>query len=257
LVIIYRPGRVVGPPTDWEAIFRLGQPVAFPAGDAQALAPLILYRSLGGEIADAQRRPFLQPEVLAQVLQLLVDGEERGLFPFWLSQYETYPQVWQAYHDERVNVSIAWASSYLTTLPADSAALPIPPLVGSEGGAVGTSLTLATGWGWAIADPLPEHRALAARLAEYLSESDFMAAWSEAAGYLPTRPSALAGWNSGSLKTLFSPIAASAQARPSNDLLSSQGPVLKDAVMKILKRETDATQAAQAAAERLIAPQAR
>ena len=257
-MVVYRPGAVVGAPDTWESAFRLGQPLAFPAGDAHALLPLALYRSLGGLVEDAQRRPVLAPEVLTPVLQLLADGEERGMFPFWLSQYENYEQVWQAYTDQRVNVAVTWSSLYLHMLPADSAVLPIPPL-GTNSAQAGTltNLTLATGWGWAVADPVPERRQMATRLAEFLTASDFLSQWSEASGYLPTRPSALEGWANGTLKTAFSPITASAQARPSTDLLSSQGPVLKEAVLKMLKRESPAQDAAQVASDRLTAPQSR
>ena len=250
LVVAFRPARVVAPPLTWEAAFRLGQPLAIPAGDPQALLVLSLYQSLGGKIEDAQNRPMLQPEVLSRVLQLLADGEERGIFPYWLSQYETYAQVWQAFDDERVNALVTWTSDYLSNLPADTTAAPLPAMGADQ-------LTLATGWGWAISDPLPERRVLSVKLAEYLSEGTFLAGWSEAAGYLPTRPSALAAWTNGSLKTLLSPVATAAQARPSNDLLTSHGVVLKEATLKVLKRESDPTQAAQAAAERLSAPQTR
>jgi ABC-type glycerol-3-phosphate transport system substrate-binding protein len=248
LVIAYRPGAVAVPPIDWESLSRLGQPLAFPAGDPQALFVLALYQGLGGVVEDAQRRPTLQADVLSRVLQTLADGEQRGVFPYWLSQYETGGQVWQAYRDLRVNALVTWASNYLSTLPPDTSAAPLPAL-GED------ALTLATGWGWAVADPIPERRALSARLVEALAEGDFLAEWTEAAGYLPTRPSSLAAWKNGSLKTLLSPVAAAAQARPTGDQLASLGPVLEEAALKVLKRESDPTQAAKAASERLAMPE--
>jgi multiple sugar transport system substrate-binding protein len=250
LVVAYRPGKVATPPTDWPAAFRLSQPLAFPAGDPQALFVLSLYQSMGGEVEDAQRRPTLQSDRLSQVLQMLADGEQRGVFPYWLAQYETSGQVWQAYRDGRVNALVTWVSNYLSNLPPDTAAVPIPPVNNS-------SLSLATGWGWAIADPIPERRAISVRLAEFLAQGDFLAGWTEAAGYLPTRPSTLAAWSNQSLKTLLSPVAVSAQARPTVDQLSSLGPVLKEATLKVLKRESDPTQAAKSASEKLAVPEAK
>ena len=250
LVLAYRPANVAVPPVDWPAAFRISQPLAFPAGDAQAMFVLSLYNSVGGEVEDAQRRPMLQPERLSQVLQLLADGEERGIFPYWLSQYETSGQVWQAYREGRVNALVTWVSNYLTNLPPDTAAVPLPRMADS-------SLTLATGWGWAVADPIPERRVLSIKLAEFLAQGDFLAGWTEAAGYLPTRPSTLATWSNQSLKTLLSPVAISAQARPTVDQLSSLGPVLKEATLKVLKRESDPTQAAKAASEKLAVPEAK
>jgi ABC-type glycerol-3-phosphate transport system substrate-binding protein len=250
LVVAYRPADVAVIPTDWPSIFRLGQPLAFPAGDPQSLFVLSLYQMVGGAVEDAQRRPMLEPDKFSQVLQMLADGEKRGVFPYWLSQYETNGQVWQSYRDGRVNALVTWVSNYLTSLPPDTTAVPVPKI--NE-----TSMSLATGWGWAIADPDLERRALSIKLAEYLSQGDFLAKWTEAAGYLPTRPSTLAAWSNQSLKTLLSPVAISAQARPTVEQLSSLGPVMKEATLKVLKKENDPTQAAKAASEKLAEPEAK
>lgn len=248
LVVAFRPGKVAIQPVDLQSIYRLGQPLAFPAGDPQALFILSLYQSIGGTVEDPQRRPTLQPDLLSQVLKVLGDGEQRGIFPYWLSQYETSGQVWQAYRDQRVNALVTWVSDYLSSLPPDTIAAAMPALDD-------TPQALATGWGWAIADPLPERRALSVKLVEFLSDGDFLAKWTEAAGYLPTRPSSLAAWSNQSLKTLLSSVAVSAQARPSADLLASLGPVLEEAGLKVLKRESDPTLAAKAASERLAVPE--
>ena len=61
LVIVYRPALVIEPPITWEAIMRLGQPVAFAAGSSQAMLTIAQYRSHGGLVEDAQRRPALEP----------------------------------------------------------------------------------------------------------------------------------------------------------------------------------------------------
>ena len=250
LLIVYRPAMVAAPPADWAALERLAQPAGFAAGDAQSLFVLTLYQSLGGPVEDAQRRPMLDPAILSQVLQVLARGTEQGIFPAWLAQYETNAQVWQAYQDMRVNAAVTWSSNYLSSLPPDTSAVALPSL--SE-----TPLTLATGWGWSVSEPLPERRALAFRLAEFLADGEFVAQWTEAAGFLPARPSALAAWTNQSLKTLLSPVAVSARARPSIDQLNALGPALREAVLKVLKGESDPAQAAQTAAERLSVPENR
>jgi len=248
MVLTYRPEGLLVTPDDWPAIFRIGQPVGFPAGDPQAMMVLTLYSSLDGVVEDAQRRPAIQPELLSQVYQLLADGEQRGIFPYWLSQYETSGQIWQAYRDGRVNAAVTWVSNYLSTMPSDTVAAPLPALDD-------TQQPLATAWGWAVAEPDPERRELAVRLAEFLSDGKFLGEWTEAAGYMPTRPSALAAWKNQSHKTLLSPLAVSARARPTVDQLASLGPPLKEGLLNVLKREIDPTQAAQIAAEKLAAPE--
>lgn len=250
LVLAYRPAKVFTPPVSWEAIYSLGQPVAFPAGDPQALFVLALYQSVGGAVEDAQRRPTLQADPLSKIFQVLADGEERGIFPSWLIDYETSAQVWQSFRDLRVNALFTWASNYLSTLPPDTTAVAIPALEEKP-------LTLATGWGWAVSDPVASRRGASIRLVEFLSDAVFLAEWTEAAGYLPTRPSSLEAWTNQDLKTMLGPVAASAQARPTSEQLSSLGSVLKVAAVKLLKEKGDPTQAAQSAAERLAVPENR
>ena len=82
-------------------------------------------------------------------------------------------------------------------------------------------------------------------------QGEFLASWTAAAGYLPTRPTSLALWPNQALQSLLSQIVLSAQLRPNNDLTSSLGPVLADATLQVIKGQTDPVQAAQAAAERL------
>jgi hypothetical protein len=244
LLLVYRTAHVNQPTDEWAGILRQSQPVAMPAADPQALLTLDLYQALGGTVADSQGRPVLQPDILAQVLKLYADGSKAGVFPAWLAQYQTDGQAWQAYHEQSAQWLVTWSSHYLADLPADSTAMGLPSL-GT------THLSLATSWLWALSDPVPERRALAVRLAEFLVQGDFLANWTAAAGYLPTRPTALAMWPNQGMQTLLSQIVLSAQLCPNNDLISSLGPVLADATLQVIKRQTDPVQAAQAAAERL------
>jgi multiple sugar transport system substrate-binding protein len=244
MLLLYRPAKLPTPPPDWQTLIKSKLPTAFAAADGQALTTLQLYLSAGGEVNDNQGRPTLQADTLAQVLKLIDEGVKAGIFPNWLSQYQTDGQAWQAYREQRTDLLVTWSSNYLADLPADTAAAPLPSLGDKP-------VTLATGWIWALSDPLPERRAASIRLAEFLVDSEFLAQWSANAGYLPTRPSALTAWSNAGLRSLFSPIALSAQVRPSNDLLLGLGPILEDATLQIIKQQGDPVQIAQAAAERL------
>ena len=244
MLLLYRPTRLTTPPADWAGIIKASLPLAFPAADSQSLTTLLLYLSAGGQIKDSQGRPILQAEPLARVLKQYSAGQQTGVFPTWLAQYQTDGQAWQAYREQRTHLLITWSSRYLADLPADTVAVPIPTMGGQ-------SFTLATGWLWAVSEPQPERRAAAARLAEYLVTSDFLSQWASAAGYLPTRPSALSLWSNQGLRALLSPVALAAQVRPSNDVLLGLGPVLQEATLQVIKLQGDPVQTAQVAAERL------
>ena len=247
MLLLYRPTKITTVPTNWADLISKGQPLAFSAGDQNAFLTLALYQSLGGKIEDSQQRPVLQPDTLATVFRLYSNGAQAGVFPIWLAQNQDDAAAWQVYSDQRAQWLVTWASTYLARLPADTSAMPLPSL-GSNG------FTLADGWVIALSDPIPERRALSIRLAEYLVDSKFLASWSAAADYLPTRPTSLAAWSNQSQRALLSQIVLSAQVRPPNDLLAALGPVLEDATLQVLKRQTDPTQAAQAAAARLTSP---
>lgn len=247
LLLLYRTAKLPTAPTDWTSIIRLSQVVAFPAADQQALTTLQLYLSAGGTIKDNQGRPALQVDALSKALKLIADGSALNTFPAWLAQYQTDGQSWQAYRDQRANLVVSWSSRYLSDLPADTAAVPLPGL-GAQ------SFSLATGWVWAVPEPSAERRMAAVKLAEFLVNSDFLSQWNAAAGYLPPRPSALAAWTNQNLRMLLSAVALSAQVRPSNDMLISLGPVLAEATQQVIKQQSDPIQAAQAAAEKLSTP---
>ena len=250
MVLAYRPAKIAPGFTTWEDTLNLNESLAFPAASPLSLTTVALYRAVGGEVEDAQRRPTLQPEKLAEVFDLYRSGAVRGLFPVWLTSYETDAQVWQVYKDGTVNACLTWTSFYMDSHLPDSLIAPLPRLGSSPS-------TLATGWAWAVADPLPERRQLSARLVEWLSEANFLAQWSEAAGVLPTRPKAVEGWQDQSLKAILEQVARAAHARPSNDLLNSLGPVLEEAGVKVIRLKSEPGQAAAQAAERLANPESR
>ncbi len=248
LVMLYRPA-VVGsePPLTWEDVLERGVPLIFQAGDPQAMVTLTLYRSAGGSVQDAQGRPALNPAILADVFELYQRGSRNGVFPASIAQYQSTGQAWQAYREGQADWVITWSSNYLSELPADTSAAVLPSLDSD-------SLTLANGWVWALADQDPVRRQASVELAEFLVESDFLSEWSAAAGYLPTRPSALAGWPNESLQPFIAQVVLSAQLRPANELMASLGPVLLEGTLSILKDQVSPVQAAQTAAEKLGTP---
>jgi len=249
LVMLYRPIQTPVLPTSWAALLRQTGVLAFPAADPQALITLALYESEGGQITDAQRRPMLNADTLGNALKIFEAGVKNGMFPPWLTTYDTDAQAWQAFKDKRAAWVVTWVSQYLAELPADTSMIPFLPVNENS-----NAMTLATGWVWALGNPQPERRQLSIELAKWLVQSDFLSKWTSAEGYLPPRPTSLAGWSNQSLQTLLSQVVISAQLRPANDLLASLGPVLKDATLQVLKAQSDPVQAAQAASERLKGP---
>ncbi len=247
LLMVYRPAQVDIPPQTWQELLLWGRPVLFPAADEHAWLTFLLYQGYGGTLLNDHAVPTLQAAPLAQVLDIYSRGLQQGAFSYNAIQTSSDADVWQAFLEQRSNVVVTWSSNYLQTMPADAMAAPLPALEKRW-------ITLADGWVWCITDPDPERQALSVRLAEHLTASDFMADWSQKAGALPARPSALAAWPNQTLRAVLGPIALSAQEIPGYNIVQTAGPVLQTAVLQVLRQESDPFPAAQSAVDELSAP---
>ncbi len=247
LVSLYRPSEIEIHPADWSIALEAGHPIAFPAAEPSAIFPLAQYLSTGGQIQDADGRPLLESTPLTEMLSFFRDAEAAGVMPFWLTQFTDDGQSWEAYTENQVNSVVTWINRYLSTLPGDTAAAPIITQTG-------TPLTLADGWVWALSNPQTERHALSVDLAEYLTDGEFLSEWSQAAGYLPPRQSALEGWTNVALRELVERIILSAQIIPPNDVMAAIGPALSQATIDVLKQQSSPVSAANDAIASLESP---
>jgi multiple sugar transport system substrate-binding protein len=247
LLMTYRPEVIAEPPADWPASLLITNTLTFPAADPQALFTFLNYQSLGGAVTGEAEQPAVDDVLLTDVLTYYQQASASELMPFWLTQYESDQQAWEAYEQEQADLAITWVSRYLELLPEDTAAAPVPTFDG-------TPFTLADGWAWALTAHDAERQSLAAQLAEFLSTSEYLASWTEAAGLIPPRPSSLETWESAAQQALLNQIVPTAQLSPSQEVIDLLGPALQAAVISVLKAEEDATTAAQTALEKLSAP---
>lgn len=247
LALVYRPSQVNGSLVTWDNILEQGQPLGIAVGSPLGFSTLVFYGSVGGQFEDAQRRPMLQVDPLTTVLEFYRLGASRGLFPTWLADLTSEELVWQAYKDQKVNACVVWTSHFLQDGLPDSLISPLPALGERES-------TLASGWVWAVADPLPERQAVSVALVEWLSDVEFIAQWSEASGFLPTRSLSMSSWQDQTLRTVLGRVAATAHARPSNELITSLGPVMAGAVTRVIRSDVEPSQVALDAVDALANP---
>ena len=221
LVLVYRSE--VERINSWNDVLASENPLVFAVGDPNALVGLALYVSAGGELLDAQGQPALEQDILTRVLTSIADGTLAGVFSPSLDNLVSNEQVLQSYLGERANMAIIWASDYRT--PEGQFTLPLPGLDETPG-------SFATGWLWALAGSNSENQQLAVELADYLVADDFLGTWINATGYLPTRPdSVLAGG------TAINAIVEAVEPIPSNEVLSVLGPLMQDALVRVLNGE--------------------
>lgn len=244
LLMLYPTTMTTTIPMDWGSPLTSTLQLTFPAADPQALFTLALYQSAGGSVQDSQGRPALDIVPLSQALTFIANGASSGLFPNWLTLYETDAQSWEPYQTGQAQLAITWVSRWLQSSSDDDSITYLPT-------ADGAAFSLATGWVWALSSSDPGHQLLAVQLAEFLTTPEFLAEWTYAAGYLPPRPSSLDAWPQTSQTAALSELASAARLIPSSDLLAALSQPLKQATIEVLKQQTGPVEAAQKAAEEL------
>ncbi|MDA1330343.1 MAG: extracellular solute-binding protein [Chloroflexi bacterium] len=243
-VLIHRLSAISDPPHTWNATLDEPLAIGFAAADPEALFTLHqLLAPIGGE-APSLLDESLDIERTQRLFNFYAEGRRTGAFPFWLTQYESPEQSWQVFLEGSVPMVANWSSRFLTSTDSNLGAVLLPSQDGSE-------FALARGWAWVISTPYSERTALIVALAEFLTDPEFMAQWSSAAGLLTTRTSALNAWSPDQRQALASQAALAAHMLPRPSLREVYGPAFSQAVVDLLKQETTAPEALQELLERL------
>ena len=244
MILVVRSSGVQTEIQTWDQVLSATRPLLFPASDAQSLFTLNLYLSAGGKLFDEENHPFLDPGVLTQVLEFYKTASEEGTLASSSTDFSNYTQTWDAFNKRMSNQTICWLSDYLWLGRLDEHGSVIPAL-GSE------SVTLVSGWMWAVTDPYEERIETDLALLSTLIQPDFQAGWIESAGYLPVRPSSLEAWEQPRQMALLSQATISAVSQPGNEILNLFGPVLSEAVYNVITGAVQPAEAARLAAEKI------
>lgn len=246
MIMMHRFSAIEIMPKTWSDTLAEPLVVGFPAGDPDALFTLLQYAGL--LLNDGQPIDFasIDSDLMLRLLNYYSEGQSSGIFPFWLSQYEDDEQIWQAFLDGRMPILTTWSNRYFLSTDDNQGAAAVPTVIRE-------TISFAKAWAWAITSPNNERQSLAIKLAEFLSEAEFLAQWSSAAGYLPARESALAAWAPNAKQVLGLQIAASAHLVPRQEFQNRLGPAISKAVIALIKQEISAQEANnQISAELLI-----
>jgi maltose-binding protein MalE len=242
LLMVYDNEIISQPPSSWAETITVNTVLAFPSSDPTALFTIALYQSLGGELLNEDGDPNLSAQQLSSVFNFYTESLDSGIFPVWLTQHETYETAWESFRANQSNLVVTWSSLFFSSSLENYSAAPIPTQDANP-------FTLATGWAWALTSPIASRHSLSVELAEFLSESNFLSEWTFASGFLPPRPTSLAGWPQGSRQAIASQIIPSAQLIPDTESLHTVGLILSDLVIRILKGEIDVSAAVESALE--------
>lgn len=238
LGLLYHP-EAATPPATWNAWLRAPQQWLLPLGDPQAVALLALYRAAGGAWEDDNGRPTLQEEPLRRTLALLQEAAQSGRLDGHLTELTSDAMLW-ARHQGDAQVFMLTYLSHLLPGPDPRRMAPIPPA-----SAEGQPVALANGLLWTLTTPDAVRQPLALALIADLNQTDFVASWTEAAGYLPPRQSCLDRWESADHSAVVKEIVPYLQVFPSQQVITVVSPVLQHAAAQVVAGRQAPESAAQ------------
>jgi ABC-type glycerol-3-phosphate transport system substrate-binding protein len=227
-LMVYRSSIFEVFPSDWETLLKSGAQIIFPTSDSVHYFPMSLYLSAGGQFADADGVFNLDEDVLVQVLSFYQQAYEAGAIPTNIRDYQTDLQVLESYRNGESDIVVVWASSDIGVNSGEYASLL---------GLNDAPYSVGDGWGWVLADSNPESQPLVIELVSYLVENEYMAEWTHATGYLPTRPLALAGWEDDTVKDEFADVLLATHPVPPPEVVSVFDPLMQEALIRIFNGE--------------------
>ena len=241
LSLVYNQASLLKPSDNWLDIKDNYGYFGFAADDSQAKFLLLLYLAAGGEVMDAQGRAILEEEALIEALTVLKEGQRTLHISNLSIGFQTEDQAWNAFLNRSVDTAVVPVGSVLNhqgeTVDQPKAALTSP------------EITLASGMAWALANPSPNRQELALDLLEELTDTVFMASWTEALGRLPARPSALQAWTEAEMKPALEQIAQATRLYPPEEVVNRLGPALRNATLLILRDAADPIETAKTTIE--------
>jgi len=238
LGMLYHPQVLPHPPATWQNWLETQQAWLMPLGDPHAAVLLALYRAAGGQWQDEQGRPMLDKVALERLFTLLKQARENNLLSPDLLQIANDDMLWARYQGEG-EALIFTRFVHLLRGPDPRRMAPIPAPEGKP------PLLIADGLLWALTTPEANRQAVAAALLADLSQDDFLARWTEAAGYLPPRRTALTRWENANRQALATAILPAMQSPPPQEVITVAGPVLQKAAADVLTGAQSPASAAQ------------
>jgi ABC-type glycerol-3-phosphate transport system substrate-binding protein len=200
--LVYNTGQMTIPPSSWPGVLSNPGPYLFPAGGQAGLVNddfLIQYLAVRAQPpSGAVEGPFLDADSLVAVLQFYQDGVSRGIFPTSILDCHTTDDCWRDYLAGEAALTHVSAYRYLTDRGRlqGSAVAPIPTINGP-------GAPISRGWALALVATDPTRQSLAIEFMTRLMSAETNGTWNLAAGYLPTRQAALAGWDETDSYTRF------------------------------------------------------
>jgi ABC-type glycerol-3-phosphate transport system substrate-binding protein len=251
--VVYREGVFDEPPGSFEIVLDAREPYVFPAAPPTSVCQTLLaqYLAEAGQLVDEEGQPYLDADILREILTFYAKGREAGIIDTGLFQFTGTDETWALYRDHETNLSTVTSSEYLAGR-ADvrtTGTVWIPTLDGEP-------YALATGLSWVIVTQDEQRQAAAMSLINFLMNPVNQGAYTTAANWLPTQPAALAVWGDADPYAEFGRVLLeNAGPLPDTSRQTALTTALQDALEEVLLNGMSVGQAVSQAAETVNPPE--
>ncbi len=239
-------------PLSWDGIAAAGRRCAFAAGDEEIAAEALLtqYLALGGSLVGVEGAPSLDGRLLTRALENYRGLVDQAVLVPETASLTSSAEVWELYRAGEADLVMVPASHVGrgVSVPGGMGLAAVPTTGGD-------SIPLAHVWAWAIVAPTPERQQAATRFLEWVLRPEQQAAWCDAAGLLPTKPSAW-GEAHGAAARSEAVLGAAQAAVPYPVSLRTSGvrTALQLALVQVLRGQWSPKQAADQALNKIKQP---
>lgn len=251
--MVYLKTRPETPPATWPALLATRLPYLFPisgtsagavARPAEALTHAVIgqYLSAGAVQDPADRGLQVEAQPLTRLLAFYAEAVKSGFLPPAALEVGDADTIWSVFTQSTVPFAHVNARRYLSEVEAlqdiGYAAAP---------GYAAPVRSVADGWVLAVVTTDPARQRAAAELIAWLLQPENAAAWSRAAGWLPTSPEALAAWGANPYFAFLDEQLATAIHYPAGAEYAQAAARIQKAIVSVVKGEASPEQAVQAA----------
>jgi len=247
--LAYRPALFDSPIVSWTNVVSAPAPFLFPAAGRDRRvndATLIQYLAAGGRLTDAEGNPSLDRSAMVSVFTFYNACVASGVIsPSIVLQLKDADQSWERFLAGEGGMAVVRAGRYWREADETVAAAPIPTRDGEP-------LSIARGWVITMVAEDPSRQATAMLLLDWLIAPDHSAQWTQAEGYLPATHSALQLWDvSGEDRTMLQGLMEAAVPAPGQEVMTTVGQVLQEALEALLRGRATPRKAADTAIQSL------
>ena len=220
----------------------------FPAASSSSSSvndtTLLQYLASSGSLTDESGNPFVDVAALTEVLTFYEQARDNAILNTSVLQYASTADTWNAYIQGAGDLAEVNSRVYLAGRFETRNTSPTFMVT-----ALGKPVTLVDGWLWVLLTSDPQRQASALALIDWLMEPANHGRFSQAAGYLPSQPSALSVWGDDDPYVPFvNTLMQNATILPDPEIEDAIGVALQDALEDVLLSGSSAVEAANAAA---------